>query len=402
MVVTINEETKKNILSIDKFEEVKTNKSDSGSNSWSESSLDSKLKNSNLDTSNLEDAESSNLSLENIIGNNTHLDTTVIVDNESENEQINKEEIKNMQSESTNTTSKDGILAGGLAKGLNLEHIEHIDIIYNIDYILDDDEKLINPEKVFKQVDIYITNYNSSKMQKYKQSFKNLYQKYSNKNYTIMQEKHNTTTKIVVTRNDKTKKVIVELIKPSYLFYDNDDNLIILKRKISNARTELLYKYEVLIAKINITPEEKKEFEKERTKFIELLEDYYTYTLYHKKINNIITNNKSNIILQKEIVIYKENNDYESKILSSNIYSIDNSIIDIINKNNYNSLSQYNNIILSLSGKKEIEINKDKKIIDSIKTYIKNKIDIDLYSQSLFKKTDIQDEYINYIILDVY
>ena len=310
-----------------------------------------------------------------------------------------------MQSESTNTTSKDGILAGGLAKGLNLEHIEHIehiDIIYNIDYILDDDEKLINPEKVFKQVDIYITNYNSSKMQKYKQSFKNLYQKYSNKNYTIMQEKHNTTTKIVVTRNDKTKKVIVELIKPSYLFYDKDDNLIILKRKISNARTELLYKYEGLISKINITPEEKKEFEKERTKFIELLEDYYTYTLYHKKINNIITNNKSNIILQKEIVIYKENNDYESKILSSNIYSIDNSIIDIINKNNYNSLSQYNNIILSLSGKKEIEINKDKKIIDSIKTYIKNKIDIDLYSQSLFKKTDIQDEYINYIILDVY
>ena len=58
--------------------------------------------------------------------------------------------------------------------------------------------------------------------------------------------------------------------------------------------------------------------------------------------------------------------------------------------------------IISLSGKKEIEINKDKKIIDSIKTYIKNKIDIDLYSQSLFKKTDIQDEYINYIILDVY
>ena len=60
-----------------------------------------------------------------------------------------------------------------------------VDIIYNIDYLLEDDEKLINFEKVTKQVDTYINNYNSPKIQKYKQSLKQLYQKYSNKNFII-------------------------------------------------------------------------------------------------------------------------------------------------------------------------------------------------------------------------
>ena len=35
----------------------------------------------------------------------------------------------------------------------------HIDIIYEIDYILDDDSKLINADNVKKAVDLYINNY---------------------------------------------------------------------------------------------------------------------------------------------------------------------------------------------------------------------------------------------------
>ena len=238
-------------------------------------------------------------------------------------------------------------------------------------------------------------------MQKYKKNFKQLYQSYSTKNYTISMVKYKSTSKIIVTKNDKTKKIVKELIKPQYLFYDEDNNLLKLKRNISNERTELLYKYETLIAKLNITPEDKKAFEKERSNFIEKLETYYTYTLYHKKINKIITTNKSNLVLQKEISVYKENNDYESKILNSNIYSIDNNVIDTINKQNSDNLINFNNIMLSLSGKKDKDITKDKKTIETIKTYLKQRQEIESSTKSLSNNTDIQDEYINYIILEL-
>ena len=272
------------------------------------------------------------------------------------------------------------------------------DIIYTIEYILEDDEKLINPEKVYENVDKYINNYNSDKIKKYKNDFKQLYQTYSNKNYIIETKKFITTYKITVIKNDKLKKIVKELVKPLYIFYNQDNNILKMKKNISNSRTELLYKYEKIIAKINITTEEKKEFEKERSKFIEMLEDYYTYTLYHKKINKINILNKSNLILQKELIFYKENNDYESKILNSNMYSIDNNIIDTINKYNSENLVNFNNIILNLSGKKEKDINKDKKTLETIKNYIKQRQEIESFTKTLTNNTDIQDEYINYIV----
>ena len=184
-----------------------------------------------------------------------------------------------------------------------------------------------------------------------------------------------------------------------------------LKRNISNTRTELLYKYEQLVARLNITPEDKKAFEKERSKFIKKLEDYYTYTLYHKKINNIITANKSSLVLQKQILVYKENSDYESTILNSNIYSIDNNIIDTINKQNSDNLISFNNIMFTLSGKidkvkdkEKVQVQdiiKNKKTVETIKAYIKQRQEIELLTKSLSNNTDVQDEYINYIILEL-
>jgi len=282
-------------------------------------------------------------------------------------------------------------------------------IIYNIDYLLVDDEKLINTEKVIKQVDDYINNYNSIKIQKYKQNLKQLYQKYSNKNYiiktktkTVLENKAKTnTTSIIVIKNDKQNKIVMELVKPTYYYYNENNNLLKIKRDISNNRAELLYKYETLISKLNIKPEDKKEFEKEKEIFIKKLEDYYTYTLYHKKINNINILNKSSLVLQKELSIIKEDDDNENKILSSNIYLIDNSFIDTMTKYNSENLIQYNNIMQTLIGKKEEDINKDKKIKEIIKTYIKNRNEIELFTQSLNKNADNQDNYIDYIVLQL-
>jgi len=311
-----------------------------------------------------------------------------IVNNKNQlKEVIGEDDFNEMQK----TNEMQNLLQGGKSN--------NDDIIYTIEYILEDDEKLINPEKVYENVDKYINNYNSDKIKKYKNDFKQLYQTYSNKNYIIETKKFTTTYKITVIKNDKLKKIVKELVKPLYMFYNQDNNILKMKTNISNSRTELLYKYEKIIAKINITPEEKKEFEKEKSKFIEMLEDYYTYTLYHKKINKINILNKSNLILQKELIFYKENNDYESKILNSNMYSIDNNIIDTINKYNSENLVNFNNIILNLSGKKEKDINKDKKTLETIKTYIKQRQEIESFTKTLTNNTDIQDEYINYIVL---
>ena len=290
-----------------------------------------------------------------------------------------------------NDTNNSNILAGG------------VDIVYNIEYILPEDEKLINVEKVIKQVDKYIDNYNSSQMTKYKQSFKQLYQKYSNKKYIIKTIKtKNNPIKVIVVKNDKTEDIIKEITKPLYLYYDEDYNITTLKNKISNTRTELQYKYETLTSKLNITPNEKKDFENDRNSFIELLEEYYIYTLYHKKINHINTTNKTVLLMQEVNSFYKENIETTMQMLKANLYSIDNSTIDIINKLNIDKLTKYNDLILKLSAKDSKKLDKDKKIIDEIKSYL-DKTESNIINENIKKTIQQQnvENIINYIVLSL-
>jgi hypothetical protein len=280
-----------------------------------------------------------------------------------------------------------------------------IDIEYTIDYLIEDDEKLINVDNVKKQVDTYIDNYNSDSMKKYKLSFNKLYQKYSNKKYTIkivpVNDKYKS-TKIVVVKNDKKEEntIISELIKPHYIYYNDDAfNLYHFKNKVSNTRAELLYKYEILVSKINITPEEKTNFEKERSQFIKLLEEYYSYTLYHKKINKIETLNTTQLIIQSKYNIHNDSNENETitSILSGDTYVINNSIINSINTNNIDKLTKYNNIILQLTGKNSKEIKKDTKLIEEMKLYL-NKNEKEKLIKEIEESKIHQDNYINYIV----
>ena len=281
------------------------------------------------------------------------------------------------------------------------------DIDYAIDYLIEDDEKLINSDNVKNQVDTYIDNYNSESMKKYTQSFNRLYQKYSNKKYKIkllpVNDKYKS-TKIVVVKNDKKEddNTITELIKPHYIYYNDDKfNLYDFKNKVSNARAELLYKYEILVSKINISPEEKTNFEKERNKFIKLLEEYYSYTLYHKKINKISTLNTTHLIIQSKYNIHNDTNDNDmmtsSSMLSGEKYIINNNIINSINTNNIDKLTQYNDIILQLTGKNSKEIKKDTKLIEEIKLYL-NKSEKEKLNKQIEESKSHQDNYINYII----
>jgi hypothetical protein len=400
------EQNKNKILKIANFNEIKSYNSDSeiiendsiesesigsesnGSESIVDESIEKETNSSRIDDTIVEN-ENVDVELEENADENKREKEEIQEKQEEIKEEINDESLETIHSEIENSVNNP-ILAGGV----------NDDIEYTIDYILEDDIKLVDSEKIIDQVNKYIDNYNNPNIQSYKKNFKQLYQTYSNKNYVINNVTNsNNITKIIVTKNDKTKKIVKELTKPSYLYYNENDNLLRLKREISNSRKELLYKYEKIIEKIKITPDEKKEFEKERTNFIEQLEIYYIYTLYHKKINKINIENKTSITFQKEYLVFKENNEYESKILNSNIYLIDNTDIETINKYNSDNLNEYNNIIATLSSKKDAEISKDKKILEKIKSYIKTKNEIDLFAKSLLKKTDIQDNIINYIIL---
>jgi hypothetical protein len=384
MVNSIIEENKNKILEITNFDNVLLSNNNINSNETIGSEdIERETNSSRLDDTIVEN--------ENVEETNeeTNEETKEEIENDSEKEEIDEESLETIHSE-IDSSINNPLLAGGV----------NTDIEYTIDYILEDDKKLVDSDKIIDQVNTYIDNYNNPNVQSYKKNFKQLYQTYSNKNYMISTiTTNNNLIKIIVTKNDKTKKIVKELTKPSYFYYDENNNLIKLKRDISNSRRELLYKYEKIIAKINITPDEKKEFEKERSNFIEQLETYYIYMLYHKKINKINIANKTSITFQKEYLVFKENNDYESKILNSSIYLIDNNDIETINKYNSENLNEYNNIVSTLNSKKEAEIIKDKKILEKIKSYIKNKNEINLFTQSLLKKTDIQDNIINYIIL---
>ena len=380
---------KSSILAITNFENV---------NSGSANSHDSNSRLSNLIKKN-DDGED-NVEGSNEEDANNYDNANKAVPNKEDDSEDDSEEVIS-DSDITTMRQKESektLLAGGA------------DYVYTIDYILADDEKLIDNEKVLKAVNKYIDNYNSQYMINYKKQFSQIYQKYSNKNYiittTLEHKKKNSLsnslsnlpkTKIIVKKNDSSSKIVKELIKPSYIYYNENGKLLIIKRNISNARTELLYKYEQLIAKLNITPEDKKAFEKEKKDFIELLEQYYIYTLYHKKINKIITSNKSNLIIQKEFEFYKENDEHIYNTLNSNLYLVDNSIIDSMNKINSDKLTQFNTIMNSLSGKQYKDIIKDKKLKETIKTYIDKKELLDIYS-NLNKISNVQDEYIDYII----
>ena len=381
MPISNFEEKKEKILEINNFSKIKDYNIEDGE-TINVGSIENKIEEEKTTNNSIDEDEDED-------ENQNQIDAKSLTVSSDSNEEINEESLEKIQS---SMIEENSILAGGVK----------IEYEYNIEYILVDDEKLVNSDNIIKQVDIYINNYNNSRMQIYKKNYKQLYQTYSNKNYIITTSIDNKNNqKIIVSKTDKTKKIVKELKKPLYLFYNENNNLLKLKLNISNSRTELLYKYEKLIAKINITPDEKKEFEKERSNFIEQLETYYIYMLYHKKINKINNINKSNIVLQKEISVFKDASDSENKILNSNIYLIDNVDIDNVNKYNSENLNQYNNIILSLTGKTNKDINKDKKILETIKTYIKDKNEIDIFTKSLLKNTDIQDNYINYLVQEL-
>ena len=291
---------------------------------------------------------------------------------------------------------------------------------YKINYLVPDDEKLINVDKIKAVVNRYIDNYNAEAIKKYKQLFKTVYQKYSSKRYII----NNNETEIIVSkptsaaasRDSKSGKreIIFEVSKPKYIFYNKDNNLINMKYQIGNKRQELQLHYQSLVNKVEVQPEAKKEFEKERKKFIDLLERYYIYNLYHNQINNIALEGKANIVVQ-ELHAFMKDNAEKKFALNGNIYSIDNTLIERINTHNSSRLDAYNELMIKLQGKKSLsstitpthlektdksktEKSKHEKLVDEIKEYLKSCKENTKLNNEIQKSAQTQNTYVDYII----
>lgn len=285
---------------------------------------------------------------------------------------------------------------------------------YKIKYLVPDDEHLVNIDRINSTVKKYIENYHSDAMKKYKQLFKIVYQKYSSKRYLI----DNTDTEIIVSRvsegsakasKNEKRDIVYEISKPKYIFYNKDNNLIHMKSIISNKRLELQIHYQSLVNKLDVQPEEKKQFEKERKQFIDLLERYYIYDLYNHQINNISLEGKSNIVVQELHGFLKDNTE-KKFTLDGNLYTIDNSLVERINANNSNRLNTYNDLMVKLQSAKSIsssssrekadktEKDKREKLIDEIKEYLKSNDENAKLNNEIKDAVRIQNTYIDYII----
>jgi hypothetical protein len=240
-------------------------------------------------------------------------------------------------------------------------------------------------------------------MRKYKQAFKSIYQKYSNKKFKI----DNDEDSIIVTRVDKKKDILYEITKPKYIFYNRNNNLIKMKTNITNKRVELLVNYQKLVNKLDVTAEEKKAFEHERKAFIDLLERYYIYTMYHTYVNKIDKLNKVNLVINEMKSFLKDNGE-GNLVLEGDLYQVDNSIIDSINQLNTERLNSYNNLLSvlmsnTLDKKKDTsskldKVNKPDNIKDKIKEYIESKKEINNIYNQIEKNAKMQDNYIDYIV----
>lgn len=290
-------------------------------------------------------------------------------------------------------------------------------IEYKINFLVPDDEQLVSIDKIKSTVKKYIENYQSDAMKKYKQLFKIVYQKYSSKRYLI----DNTDTEIIVSRlSERTSKdykigkrnIVYEISKPKYIFYNKDNNLILMKFMISNKRLELQIHYQTLVNKLDVQSEEKQQFEKERKQFIDLLERYYIYNLYDHQINNISLEGKSNIIVQ-ELQGFLNDNVEKKFTLDSNLYTIDNSLIEKININNSSRLNIYNDLMVKLqSGKstssskqsdkteKANKTDKDEReqIINEIKEYLKSSEEHAKLNNEIKDAVRVQNIHVDYII----
>ena len=191
--------------------------------------------------------------------------------------------------------------------------------------------------------------------------------------------------------NKSGKQIIIDKIKkPKYLHISK--RIIQLESEIKSYHDKVVSMFNHLKSKVISNPIEIKEFKKEKSKYITLLEEKEVLNLYFNTINKIDVNEEKNDVIYQNKKIKKLNS--KDIILESKKYKIPMETVININTIQSERLNQYNGLILDL--KKE-KVDKDTK--NKIKEYLLNKELKNIIKKNNNEK-DKQNKYIDYIIIE--
>jgi hypothetical protein len=278
------------------------------------------------------------------------------------------------------------------SNSVNIEHIEtseNIEIkqlFFHDEYLIEEtDKKLIDVDKVENNVRRMIDNYKSTEYANYNKILNKLPKIFGKKTFKIEYKRES--IKVHKFKKDGDTQLLHNIVKPVINdIIDFEEKL----HNINHSRKVLKNKYLEYITEDNISLADKNKFIKDKTSFIELLENYYTHKNYYMIINNLVgSNNYTNISISNYQPFINSKGEYDNQLYVSQ-YKINPEVIEEINENKIKSLDKFNDI------KENIELNNKKELNDLIKKYLdKEDTEINKKINQVIKE---QNEEILYII----
>ena len=255
-----------------------------------------------------------------------------------------------------------------------------------VEKVLDEKLKLANTliskKKVKNQIIKYINNYHSNKLEKYYNELTQIYQKNIKKYY--FQKDNNYLNLYERKTNKKVSSVkLLNLIITS-------SKLDTLHNEIKSIKSELINSYIFIKKNLHLKNKLEKDFNKKRDKYKLLLEDYYSFKIYHEIVNMTANNLDIDKDVETKLLYLSvpdlniRNTPY--KFNQKEFFNVPVNLIDEIFKYENKQMNLYNKII-----------NSDKKNKKDILEYLENKKDKTI-TNNLKKIKDKKE--INYTLLE--
>jgi hypothetical protein len=237
-------------------------------------------------------------------------------------------------------------------------------VLKYIKLLTPEDKYLLDFQKIYDTGNLYISNYKSELYQEYKNMFKIFMSKYYNpKKYKVTSDNQKLTA--YRRNNDGTYEDTPVNTLEKYHFLNSGDIVKNSYKALAQMRNRLTHEYNNILKQPYVDIAIKSKFIKRRDYMIKLLNEYYTISYYHNKINNIITANE-NIVLSRSSEYYSESRNELLPRLEPSTINVAPEIITLLNENSSQKLELYNQIkALMTSNTDKSEIKK------AIANYIK-------------------------------
>jgi hypothetical protein len=271
-------------------------------------------------------------------------------------------------------------------KNTNTEDVEIKHIFFHDEYLIEDtDIKLIDIEKVENNVRKMLDNYKSTEYNNYNKILHKLPKIFGKKTYKIEYKRES--IKVYKFKKDGDTLLLHNIVKP--IINDMIDFESTLHH-IKHRRNLLKNDYLEFITEDNVSLADKNKFIKDKTSFINLLEDYYSQKNYYMLINNLVgSENFTNISISNYQPFMNNKGEYDNQLFVSQ-YKINPEVINEINETKIESLDKFNNI------KENMKLDNKKELNELIKSYL-DREDKDI-TKKINKVIKEQNEEIVYII----